>query len=90
MTPAKKGRGDKRLELIMRDALDGLEDLATYMNYQSMPETVEILSIEPVDRPIPDKGIIIHLNQHVNIENNIERSSNIIEYLTLREISRSA
>lgn len=90
MIPVKKGRSDKRLELTMRDVLGGLEDLATYMNYQSMPETIDILSIEPVNQPAPKKGQVIHLNQHVNIENNIERSSDIIDYLVQRELSQSA
>ena len=90
MIPRKKGCGDKRLELNMRDVLDGLEDLSTYMSYKSMPETIEILSIEPVDRPIPSHSQLIHLNQHVSIENNNERSSNITHYLIQRELSRSA
>lgn len=90
MIPRKKGCGDKRLELKMRDVLDGLEDLATYMSYKSTPETIEILSIEPVDRPVPGQSQLIHLNQHVSIENNSERSSNIANYLIRRELSRSA
>ena len=90
MIPIKKSRGDKRLELNMRDVLDGLEDLSTYINFQSMPETIEILSIEPADRPVPATNQLIHLDQHVSIENNLERSSNIIQYPIQPQLTRTA
>lgn len=47
-TDAKKIKGSKALEMIMRDVLDGLEDFATQSGYA--PEhsgTFEILSVEP-------------------------------------------
>jgi hypothetical protein len=40
-------RGNKSLELAMRDAMDGLADSAAYFAYQSNPDVMVILSIEP-------------------------------------------
>ncbi|VAW92673.1 hypothetical protein MNBD_GAMMA21-560 [hydrothermal vent metagenome] len=39
-------KGDKALELAMRDTLDGLFDTAAYIGFHSSPETMHILSIE--------------------------------------------
>jgi hypothetical protein len=43
----KKVLGDKALELVMRDVLCGMEDLATRLGYDVTPYRVEILSVEP-------------------------------------------
>ncbi len=43
----KKVLGDKALELVMRDVLCGMEDLATRLGYDVTPYRVEILSIDP-------------------------------------------
>ena len=40
-------QGNKLLELVMRDALEGLADSAAYFAYRSNPSVMEILSIEP-------------------------------------------
>jgi len=40
-------KGAKALEVAMRDTLDGLYDSAIYFGFQSSPETMQILSIEP-------------------------------------------
>ena len=81
-------RGIKCLEVTMRDVLDGLEDAASYMNYHSVPETVEILSIEPPGRAIPPFQDVIHLNQINTVDS--KQSTNIVDYLIQRELKRSA
>ena len=43
----KKVLGNKALELVMRDVLCGMEDLATRLGYDVTPYRVEILSIDP-------------------------------------------
>lgn len=40
-------QGNKLLELVMRDTLEGLADSAAYFAYRSNPDVMEILSIEP-------------------------------------------
>lgn len=77
--------GLKRLELTMRDVLDGLEDASIFMHYKSSPDVVEILSIEADGRPIPESSKIIPINQHVN-----KIESDIVEYLIQREERISA
>ena len=79
-------RGIKRLEISMRDVLDGLEDAASYMNYRSSPDVVEILSIEPPGRPTSVKQKVIPIN--LPIINNID--ADIVGYLIRREIKKSA
>lgn len=46
----KKVLGDKALELVMRDVLCGMEDLASRLGYDVTPYRVEILSVEPSAR----------------------------------------
>lgn len=70
----------------MRDVLDGLEDAASYMNYQSAPDIVEILSVEPPGRPALRKEKVIPINLHFDTN----RSSNIVDYLVQRELQKSA
>ena len=79
-------RGIKRLEISMRDVLDGLEDAASYMNYRSSPDVVEILSIEPPGRPTSVKQKVISIN--LPIINNID--ADIVGYLIRRELKKSA
>ena len=43
----KKVLGGKALELVMRDVLCGMEDLATRLGYDVTPYRVEILSVDP-------------------------------------------
>lgn len=43
----KKVLGNKALELVMRDVLCGMEDLATRLGYDVTPYRVEILSVDP-------------------------------------------
>lgn len=78
--------GIKRLEITMRDVLDGLEDAAIFMNYHSSPDIVEVLSIEPPGRPLIDTSKVIPLNRPTN--NNDD--SDIVEYLIQRELKKSA
>lgn len=80
--------GIKRLEVVMRDVLDGLEDAASYMNYQSTPEIIEILSIEPPGRTIQSYQEVIQFNNLDSTES--KESSNIVEYLIQRELRKSA
>jgi hypothetical protein len=46
---AKKApvKGEKSLEMVMRDVMEGLTDAASYFAFRSTPDTLEILSIEP-------------------------------------------
>ena len=81
-------RGIKYLEITMRDVLDGLEDAASYMNYQSVPETVEVLSIEPPGRVIQHNREIIQFNKTDTPDPN--ENSNIVNYLIERELKKSA
>ena len=79
-------RGIKSLEISMRNVLDGLEDAASYMNYHSSPDVVEILSIEPPGRPTSVKQKVIPINLPIN--NNID--TDIVDYLIQRELKRTA
>ena len=79
-------RGIKHLEITMRDVLDGLEDAASYMNYHSSPDIIEILSIEPPGRPALSEQKVIP----INLPSDKVHSSNIVEYLIQRELKRSA
>ena len=79
-------RGIKRLEITMRDVLDGLEDAASYMNYHSSPDIIEILSIEPPGRPVQANANFIPIT--LPIENNID--NDIVDYLIQRELKRTA
>jgi len=81
-------RGIKRLEVTMRDVMDGMEDAASYMNYLSVPETVEILSIEPPGRPIQPAPELVQFTK-ADVSESIQ-NDNIVEYLIQREIRRSA
>ena len=79
-------RGIKRLEITMRDVMDGLEDAASYMSYHSSPDIIEVLSIEPPGRPIQANTNIIPIN--LPIDNNID--NDIVDYLIQRELKRTA
>ena len=83
-------RGIKRLEVTMRDVMDGMEDAASYMNFLSVPETVEILSIEPPGRAHHPTSEIINFNKMDVSESNQSTISNIVEYLIQRELKISA
>ena len=79
-------RGIKRLEMTMRDVLDGLEDAAIYTNYHSSPDIVEILSIEPPGRlTIKNHNVI-----PMSIPTNNYDDADIVDYLIQRESKRSA
>lgn len=80
-------RGIKRLEVTMRDVLDGLEDAAVYMHYHSRSELVEILSIEPPGRCLREaKQNVISLEDSRETNQN----ANIVDYLIRRELQKSA
>ena len=79
-------RGIKRLEMTMRDVLDGLEDAAVYTNYHSSPDIVEILSIEPPGRPTIENHNVISINTAP--DNNTD--ADIVDYLIQRELRKSA
>ncbi|MCK4865883.1 MAG: hypothetical protein KAT06_10740 [Gammaproteobacteria bacterium] len=81
-------RGIKRLEITMHDVMDGMEDAASYMNYLSVPETVEILSIEPPGRSMPPLQEILQFKKTDTSE--LNQSSNIVEYLIQRELQKTA
>lgn len=87
MSVKLSNRGIKRLEVTMRDVMDGLEDAASYMNYRSTPDIVEILSIEPPGRSTPNEQKVIPIN-HFSDDN--EQNSNIVDYLIQRELKISA
>lgn len=77
----KTQAGHKRLEVTMRDVLDGLEDAACQLSFQSSVDTLEILSIEPPGREVwysTKTATITPLSQ--------KRSSDIVDYLISREL----
>ena len=78
------------LELTMRNVLGGLEDAATYMNYKSVPDSVEVLSIEPAGQAMPVHSEVIQLNERLASNSKIQRSTNIVDYLLQRELQRTA
>ncbi|MDH5599913.1 MAG: hypothetical protein OEY78_01290 [Gammaproteobacteria bacterium] len=80
--------GIKRLEVTMRDVLDGLEDVASYINYQSTPGVVEILSIEPPGRTKLYYQEVIQFNNQTSQK--VDESTNIVQYLIERELRKSA
>jgi hypothetical protein len=86
----KTKTANKLLEMIMRDAMDGLEDATIYMNYRSQPDTVEILSIEPADRQLPLHQGIIQLSKHLPATTEIKHSTDIVAYLFHRELKKYA
>ena len=88
MSDKTKTRGIKRLEVTMRDVLDGLEDAASYINYHSTPETVEILSIEAPGRVVLPQSEIIHLGKINSIKRT--QTANIVDYLIQREMRKLA
>ncbi len=88
MSEKLKTRGIKRLEVTMRDVLDGLEDAASYMNYHSTPEIVEILSIEAPGRVTPPQPEIIHLSKINSIKP--AQTTNIVDFLIQRKMRKLA
>ncbi|MBI1425536.1 MAG: hypothetical protein GC149_19035 [Gammaproteobacteria bacterium] len=74
-------KGDKHLELIMRDVLTGLSDSACYFAYRSTPDTLEILSIEP---PKGDPFLTERTSATVTPLRRA-RSKDIVDYLVRRE-----
>ena len=86
MSVKQPTKGIKQLEMTMRDVMDCLEDAASFMNYHSCPDTIEILSIEAPGRPTVEKTNIIQLNQFVEED----YVCSIVEYLTQRELKKSA
>ena len=79
-------RGITRLEVTMLDVMDGLEDAASYINYESSPDIVEILSIEPPGRHTAAKDKIIP----IKLPFETGRSNDIVDYLIQRELKKSA
>lgn len=57
----KKVLGDKALELVMRDVLCGMEDLATRLGYDVTPYRVEILSVDPA--PAATSAVVLAFPQ---------------------------
>ena len=88
MSAKTKTRGIKRLEVTMLDVLDGLEDAASYMNYHSTPEIVEILSIEAPGRIASSQQDIIHFNK-INPVKPMQTPT-IVDYLIQREMKKLA
>jgi len=80
---AKKApvKGEKRLEMIMRDVMAGLTDSASYFAFRSAPDTLEILSIEP------PKGDPFHANRTPAKVTSLRRarSNDIVDFLVRRE-----
>lgn len=54
---------DRALELIIRDVMGGMEELATIEGYSRPPECLEILAIEPPgtvpDNPAREKAVVL-------------------------------
>lgn len=88
MSVKKPTRGLKYLEVIMRDVLDGLDDAASYMNFHSVPETVEILFIEAPARILPSAQEVIAIKQINSVRS--QPCLNIVDYSPRRELKISA
>ena len=76
-------KGHKLLEIAMIDVLDGMEEAACYLGYQPSPDTLEILSIEA-----PGKQIHQHRqprSEVIQLQMDIERSTDIVHYIVTRE-----
>ena len=86
MTPKKASNGDRRLEFIMRDVLDGLEEAATWQGYTPVPDTFEILSIEPPGRKTDEIQSVIPFRFSAEPG----RTNNVVEYLIIREMQKTA
>ncbi len=78
-------RGNKALEMQMRDALDGLHDSASYFAFQSVPHSLEILSIEPPKGDTVGNGERVLAPVYRVPPRHAERSQDIVEYLMARE-----
>lgn len=80
---AKKApvKGEKSLEMVMRDVMEGLTDAASYFAYRSTPDTLEILSIEP------PKGDPFQSNRSTAKVTPLRRarSHDIVDFLVRRE-----
>lgn len=68
--PASSTLGPKAMEMVMRDVLSGMEDLATMKSFESINNVFEIVSITPVE-----KADDLNVN---NIKNNV--SADIIPF----------
>lgn len=90
MVAKKSKQGAKSLEIAMIDVLDGLEDAATYMAYQSTPNTLIILSIEPAVTSKPGIGEPNYRLETQIKPGNYKTSLNILNFLTKRDLKRSA
>ena len=74
----KKVLGDKALELVMRDVLYGMEDLAARFGYDVSPYRVEILAIE---QPAPtDAGTDAAPAQACNLAPSPARNNVVIPF----------
>lgn len=73
--------GGKALEMAMRDVLDSLADSATYFAYQSAPDTLEILSIEP-----PRTEQFKPFTESAVTPISEARSRDIVDFLVRREL----
>lgn len=78
-------KGDKALEMTMQDVMEGLEDSATYFAFNSTPDTLEVLSIEPPKGdPVADRAPLATVYAVPQ-----QRSLDIVDYLIAREESRT-
>ena len=59
--PASSVLGPKAMEMVMRDVLSGMEDLATMKSFESINNVFEIVSITPVEKA-DDLDVIINKN----------------------------
>ncbi|MDH5181257.1 MAG: hypothetical protein OEZ39_03095 [Gammaproteobacteria bacterium] len=74
-------KGDKALEMTMQDVLEGLEDAAGYFAFRSIPDTLEVLSIEPPKGdPVAERAPLATVYTVPQ-----RRSVDIVDYLIARE-----
>ncbi len=78
----------KSLEMTMRDALDGLQEVACQSGLQPFSDCLQILSIEAASEvlqdPPPASVSVLHLAPH----SGPARSSNVLDFLLQREAGR--
>lgn len=72
--------GDKALEMIMRDVLDGLEDFSSVVNYSPKPCDFNIIQLE---EHIDETDI--HNTQRKKRKGTRGRSADIVSYIEKRE-----
>jgi len=81
----KVQRGSQSLEIIMRDVMDGLEEISNTAQYQGSSQPVQILSIEAPESN--KEGLASQITNIHSITNPppLHRSKDVVSFLLERE-----